>query len=34
MVQRITGSILKLFGQSPAARRQPSVASWQQVTGQ
>ncbi len=34
MVQRITGNILKLFGQGPAARLQPSVSNWQQVTGQ
>ena len=34
MVQRITGNILKLFGQGPAARVQPSVPNWQQVTGQ
>jgi hypothetical protein len=34
MVQRITGNILKLFGQGPAARIQPSVPNWQQVTGQ
>ena len=33
-VQRITGNILKLFGQGPAARIQPSVPNWQQVTGQ
>jgi hypothetical protein len=34
MVQRITGNIFKLFGQGPAARLQPSVANWRQVTGQ
>jgi len=34
MVQRITGNILKLFGQGPATRRQPSVPNWRQVTGQ
>ena len=34
MVQRITGNILKLFGQGPAARLRPSVPNWQQVTGQ
>ena len=34
MVQRITGNIMKLFGQGPAARIQPSVPNWQQVTGQ
>ena len=34
MVQRITGNILKLFGQGPAARIRPSVPNWQQVTGQ
>ncbi len=34
MVQRITGNIMKLFGQGPAARIQPSVPNWRQVTGQ
>ena len=34
MVQRITGNILRLFGRGPAARHQPSVANWRQVTGQ
>jgi hypothetical protein len=34
MVQRITGNIFRLFGQGPAARLQPSVANWRQVTGQ
>jgi hypothetical protein len=34
VVQRMTGNILKLFGQGPAARIQPSVPNWQQVTGQ
>ena len=34
VVQRMTGNILKLFGQGPAARIQPSVANWRQVTGQ
>jgi hypothetical protein len=34
MVQRITGSIFRLFGQGPAALTQPSVANWRQVTGQ
>ena len=34
MVQRITGNILKLFGQGPAARIRSSVPNWQQVTGQ
>ena len=33
-VQRITGNILRLFGQGPAARHQPSVPNWRQVTGQ
>ena len=33
-VQRITGNILKLFGQGPAARIRPSVPNWPQVTGQ
>jgi hypothetical protein len=34
MVQRITGNILRLFGQGPAARLRPSVPNWRQVTGQ
>jgi hypothetical protein len=34
MVQRITGNIMKLFGRGPAARIQPSVPNWRQVTGQ
>jgi hypothetical protein len=34
MVQRITGNIMRLFGQGPAARIQPSVPNWRQVTGQ
>ncbi len=34
MTQRITGNILKLFGQGPAARIRPSIPNWQQVTGQ
>jgi hypothetical protein len=34
VVQRMTGNILKLFGRGPAARIQPSVPNWQQVTGQ
>jgi hypothetical protein len=34
IVQQITGNIFKLFGQGPAARLQPSVANWRQVTGQ
>ena len=34
MVQRITGNILRLFGQGPAARHRPSVPDWRQVTGQ
>ncbi len=34
MVQRITANIFKLFGQGPAARLEPSVANWRQVTGQ
>ena len=34
MIQRITGNILRLFGQGPAARHQPSVPNWRQVTGQ
>jgi hypothetical protein len=34
MVQRITANIFKLFGQGPAARTQPSVPNWRQVTGQ
>ena len=34
MVQHITANIFKLFGQGPAARHQPSVPNWRQVTGQ
>ncbi len=34
MVRRITGNILKLFGEGPAARHQPSAGNWRQVTGQ
>jgi hypothetical protein len=34
MVQRMTASILKLFGQGPAAGLRPSVPNWHQVTGQ
>jgi hypothetical protein len=34
VVQRMTGNILRLFGQGPAARIEPSVANWRQVTGQ
>jgi hypothetical protein len=34
VVQRMTGNILRLFGQGPAARHQPSVPNWRQVTGQ
>jgi hypothetical protein len=34
MVQRITANIFKLFGQGPAARTQPSVPNWRQVTSQ
>jgi hypothetical protein len=34
MVQRITANILRLFGQGPAARHQPSVPNWRQVTSQ
>ena len=34
VVQRMTGNILRLFGEGPAAKIEPSVANWQQVTGQ
>jgi hypothetical protein len=34
MVQRITGNILTLFGQGPAAKLRPFVPNWRQVTGQ
>jgi hypothetical protein len=34
IVQRMTANILKLFGQGPAARFQPSHPNWRQVTGQ
>jgi len=31
-VARITGNLLRLFGQGPAGKREPSVANWQHVT--
>ncbi len=31
---RITGNILRAFGQGPAGGSHPSVANWRQVTGQ
>jgi hypothetical protein len=34
MIQRITGNIPRIFGLGPAARHQPSVPNWRQVTGQ
>jgi hypothetical protein len=34
VLQRITGNILRAFGQGPAARVHLSVANWRQVTGQ
>ena len=34
VVRRITGNILKLFGEGPAARHESSVANWSQITGQ
>jgi len=34
IIQRITGNILRAFGQGPAQRTHPSVANWRQVTGQ
>jgi hypothetical protein len=34
MVQRMTGNILRLFGQGSAARHQSSVPNWQHATGQ
>jgi hypothetical protein len=34
LVQRITGNILALFGQGPAARHHPSIPNWRQVTAQ
>ena len=34
VVQRMTGNILRLFGQGPAAATQPSVPNWRQVTSQ
>ena len=33
-LQRITGNILRVFGQGPAGHIQPSVANARQVTGQ
>lgn len=32
LTQRITGNLLRLFGQGPAGRREPSVANWKSVT--
>lgn len=34
VVRRITGNILRVFGQGPAGRSHPSHANWRQVTGQ
>jgi hypothetical protein len=34
MLDQITGNIMRVFGQGPAGRTHPSVANWQQVTGQ
>ncbi len=34
IVQRITGNILRAFGQGPAGHTHPSAANWRQVTGQ
>ena len=34
IVQRITGNILRVFGQGPAGRSHRSVANWRQVPGQ
>jgi hypothetical protein len=34
VVQEVTANILKLFGQGPAARFQPSAPNWRQVTAQ
>jgi hypothetical protein len=34
MLDQITGNILRVFGQGPAGRTHPSVANWQQITGQ
>jgi hypothetical protein len=34
LVQRITGNILRIFGQGPAGHLEPSVSNWKQVTGQ
>jgi hypothetical protein len=34
VVQRITGNILRVFGQGPAGRIEPSIANARQVTGQ
>jgi hypothetical protein len=34
MVQRMTGNILALFGQGPAARHHPSIPNWHQLAPQ
>ena len=34
VLQQITGNIMRVFGQRPAERTEPSVANWRQVTGQ
>jgi hypothetical protein len=34
MLGQITGNILRVFGQGPAGRTHPSVANWQQISGQ
>jgi hypothetical protein len=34
VLDQITGNILRAFGQGPAGRTHPSVANWQQLTGQ
>jgi hypothetical protein len=34
VLQQITGNIMRVLGQGPAGRIEPSVANWHQVTGQ
>lgn len=34
LLDRITGNIMRVFGQGPAGLTHPSAANWQQITGQ
>ena len=34
ILRRITGNILRVFGDGPAGRRHPSVPNWRRITGQ